>query len=39
MSISSGQFEEMNYSFISSEKNEKVEENANNKKESDINNK
>ena len=39
MSISSGQFEEMNYSFISSEKNDKVEENANNKNESEINNK
>ena len=39
MSISSGQFEEMNYSFISSDKNEKVEENVNYKKENEINNK
>ena len=39
MSISSGQFEEMNYSFISSDKNEKVEEIINYKKENEINNK
>ena len=39
MSISSGQFEEMNYSFISSDKNEKVEENVSYKKQNEINNK